>query len=91
MKKSIGRPPLEPKDMEGNLSRKEIAARQRARLREAGKAPCTYWIDATLSENVKEEARRRGFSSAAELVEDILRKEINAADRMQKNMDKEKV
>ncbi len=90
MKKSIGRPPLEPKDREGNLSRKEIAARQRARLRAEGKAPCTYWIDSVLSEKVKEEARRRGFSSAAELVEDILKKEI-AADRMQKNMDKEKV
>ncbi len=90
MKKSIGRPPLEPKDREGNLSRNEIAARQRARLRAEGKAPCTYWIDATLSEKVKEEARRRGFNSAAELVEDILRKEI-VGDRMQKNMDKEKV
>ena len=90
MKKSISRPPLEPKDRDGNLSRKEIAARQRARLRAEGKAPCTYWIDSVLSEKVKEEARRRGFSSAAELVEDILKKEI-AADRMQKNMDKEKV
>ena len=89
MKKSIGRPPLEPKDREGNLSRSEIAARQRARLREAGKAPCTYWIDAILSEKIKEEARKRGFGSAAELVEDILRKEIEA-DRMHEKYGREK-
>ena len=74
LERSRGRPPLEPKDGEEKLTRREISIRQRERLRAAGKVPSTYWIDYDLSESIKKEARKRGFPSASAFIEDLLTK-----------------
>ena len=84
MQKPRGRPPLEPKEKEGKLTPAEISRRQRERMRAAGKGPATYWIDTVLADEVKKEARRRGFSTAADFVELLLARELGFTVKLQK-------